>query len=177
MALEFTILTAARTNETTGATLREFDLAAKVWTVPGDRMKAGKEHPVPLSPRAIKIVQDAMSLHGASPKATAPLFIGNRKDRHLSNGAMLAVLDRMGRGNITVHGFRSTFRDWAAECSNFPNQVVEMALAHSIEDKAEAAYRRGDLFNKRLALMSAWASYCEAARGSVVPMSKAKVGA
>ena len=177
LALEFTILTAARTTETTGATLGEFDLAAKLWTVPGDRMKAGKEHRVPLSPRAVAIVKDAMLLHGANPKATAPLFLGNRKDRHFSNGAMLALLDRMGRGNITVHGFRSTFRDWAAECTNFPNQVVEMALAHSIEDKAEAAYRRGDLVNKRTALMSAWAFYCEAARGSVVPMSKAKAKA
>jgi integrase len=84
---------------------------------------------------------------------------------------MLSLLDRMGRGNVTVHGFRSTFRDWAAECTNFPNQVVEMALAHAIEDKSEAAYRRGDLFKKRAALMSAWDSYCSAVRGSVVPLA------
>jgi integrase len=106
LALEFTILTAARTTETTGATLGEFDLAAKVWMVPGDRMKAGKEHRVPLSPRAVEIVKDVLQLHGADPKAAAPLFLGNRKDRHLSNGAMLALLDRMGRQH---HGARVPF--------------------------------------------------------------------
>jgi integrase len=170
-ALHFTILTAARTRETTGATIGEFDLAAKQWTVPGDRMKAGKDHRVPLSPRAVEIVKAATAIHGTQAKPTDWLFHGIRKDKHLGGGAMLALLDRMGRGNVTVHGFRSTFRDWAAECTNFPNQVVEMALAHAIEDKSEAAYRRGDLFKKRAALMSAWDSYCSAVRGSVVPLA------
>ena len=175
MALEFTILTAARTSETTGAMLGELDLTAKVWTVPGERMKGGKEHRVPLSARAVEVAKAAMAFRGAKAKPTDWLFHGMRTDRHLGDGAMLSLLARMGRSNITVHGFRSSFRDWAAECTNFPNQVVEMALAHAIEDKSEAAYRRGDLFKKRVALMSAWASYCDTARGSVVPMSKTKV--
>jgi integrase len=160
LALEFTILTAARTMETTGAALAELDLVSKVWTIPGERMKGAKEHRVPLSPRAVEIIRSATAFRGADAKPTDVLFHGIRKDKHLGGGAMLSLLDRMGRGNITVHGFRSTFRDWAAECTNFPNQVVEMALAHAIEDKSEAAYRRGDLFKKRVALMSAWASYC-----------------
>jgi integrase len=172
-ALEFTILTAARTRETTGASIEEFDLAAKQWTVSGERMKAGKDHRVPLSPRAVEIVKTAMAFHGAKARPTNWLFHGIRKDKHLGSGAMLSLLDRMGHGNVTVHGFRSTFRDWAAECTNFPNQVVEMALAHAIEDKSEAAYRRGDLFKKRAALMTAWSNYCESPRGSVVVMSRA----
>jgi integrase len=171
LALEFTILTAARTNETTGAKLAEFSEAG-VWVVPPERMKAEREHRVPLSPRSVQIVKDAKLLHGSRPDAKAPLFLGNRRDRHLSNGAMLALLERMGRGDITVHGFRSTFRDWAAESTNFPNQVVEMALAHVIEDKSEAAYRRGDLFKKRAALMAAWEAYCLKGAGKVVPMAR-----
>jgi integrase len=170
IALEFTILTAARTTETTGATLSELNPAGSVWILPPGRMKAEREHRVPMPPRAVAIVKDARALHGSQPDPTTPLFLGNRRDRHLSNGAMLAVLDRMKRGDITVHGFRSTFRDWAAECTNFPNQVVEMALAHVIADKSEAAYRRGDLFKKRAALMAAWEAYCLKGAGKVVPM-------
>jgi integrase len=156
LALEFTILTAARTNETIGATINEF--GADAWTIPGERMKGGREHRVPLAPRCLDILADLGVRLGDN--RNDPVFVGGRKDEPLSNGAMLAVLDRMGRGNITVHGFRSTFRDWASETTPFSNEVMEMALAHSIPNKAEAAYRRRDLFEKRRALMNLWADYC-----------------
>lgn len=177
LALEFTILTAARTTETTGATLSELNPAGSVWVVPPGRMKADREHRVPMPTRAVAIVKDARALHGSNPDPKTPLFLGKRRDRHLSNGAMLALLERMGYGHVTVHGFRSTFRDWAAECTNFPNQVVEMALAHVVEDKSEAAYRRGDLFKKRAALMAAWEAYCLKGTGKVVPMLREKARA
>ncbi len=170
-ALEFTILTAARTNEVIGALWDEIDFAAKVWTVPAGRMKASKEHRVPLSDRALEILRDL-------PRETgnAFVFIGPRKGGGLSNMAMAAVLGRMDCTDITVHGFRSTFRDWAAERTNYPNHVVEMALAHTVGDKVEAAYRRGDLFDKRRRLMAEWAKYCgtkpahAATDGTVVAM-------
>jgi integrase len=152
-ALEFTILTAARTGEIIGARWDEIDLAAKIWTIPADRMKAGREHRVPLSPRAIELLKRL-------PREGTYVFIGPRKDTAISNMAMITVLRRMDRDEITVHGFRSTFRDWVAEQTNYPNHVVEMALAHTIGDKVEAAYRRGDLFNKRRRLMDEWARYC-----------------
>jgi len=170
-ALEFTILTAARTGETIGALRDEVDTSAKVWTVPADRMKAGREHRVPLTPRALAIARD-----NADVQNSDYLFPGGKAGKPLSNMAMTEVLRRMGRGGITVHGFRSTFRDWAAERTNFPNEVVEMALAHAVGDKVEAAYRRGDLFEKRRRLMADWAAYCEtpATRGrdKVIPMRR-----
>lgn len=169
-ALEFTILTAARTGEALGARSDEIDAAAKVWTVPESRMKASREHRVPLSPRALEL---APGVGGRSL-----LFAGPSGDRPLSNMAMTMVLRRMGRGDVTVHGFRSSFRDWAAERTNFPSEVVEMALAHAVGDKVEAAYRRGDLLEKRRRLMEAWASYCltaprEADRNNVVALKTA----
>ena len=166
-ALEFTVLTAARTGEVIGgARWDEIDLKAGVWTVPAGRMKAGKEHRIPLSSRAVELLKDLYREDGNDF-----VFIGSQAGSGLSNMAMTTVLRRMGRGGITVHGFRSTFRDWAAERTNFPNHVVEQALAHTISDKVEAAYRRGDLFAKRKALMEAWARYCEApVSGGVVPM-------
>ncbi|RIV65962.1 tyrosine-type recombinase/integrase [Burkholderia pseudomallei] len=154
-ALEFTILTAMRTGEVIGAWPTEINLAEHVWTVPAERMKAKRTHRVPLSTAAIALL-DALPRSDGSP-----VFEGMRACRPLSNMAMLQVLDRMGRSDLTVHGFRSTFRDWAAECTPFPNEVVEMALAHAIRDKTEAAYRRGDLFEKRCTLMQAWADYIE----------------
>jgi len=157
-ALELTILTALRTSEVIGAGPAEIDLAAKVWTVPAVRMKQRREHRVPLSKRGLEIL-------GALPREGLLVFPGGRKGQSLSNMAMLKVLERMGRDDVTVHGFRSTFRDWAAERTNYPNHVVEMALAHVIGDKVEAAYRRGDLFEKRRRLMEEWARYC--ARASV----------
>jgi integrase len=153
-ALEFTILTAARTGEVIGAHWDEFDLEAKTWTVPAGRMKAAREHRVPLSDRAIEILTTI-----PTEKGNPFVFIGP-KAGGLSNMAMAAVLRRMDRAEITVHGFRSTFRDWAAETTAFPNHVVEMALAHVVGNKVEAAYRRGDLFEKRRKLMAEWGRYC-----------------
>lgn len=166
-ALEFAILTAARTNETIGATAAEINSADRMWTVPVDRMKAKVEHRVPLSDRALAIVDELKPIRGDD----GILFPGRRGG--LTNMAMLALLERMGRDDLTVHGFRSTFRDWAAECTSYPSEVVEMALAHAVDDKVEAAYRRGDLFDKRRRLMDAWARFCERsepASADVIPL-------
>jgi integrase len=136
-ALEFAILTAARTREVIGARPEEIDLEKALWTIPAGRMKAGREHRVPLAPKVLQIVQ---------AQAKGPfLFAGGKEGAPLSNMAMLELLRRMGRDDLTVHGFRSIFRDWAAECTAYPGEVREMALAHAISDKAEAAYRRGAL--------------------------------
>jgi integrase len=152
-ALEFTILTASRTSEVIGARRSEFNMGEKLWTVPAQRMKAGKEHRVPLQDRALELISTE------SLGNDDFVFPGGRWGRPLSNMAMLKLLGRMGRDDLTVHGFRSTFRDWASERTNFPNEVIEMALAHTIESKTEAAYRRGDLVHKRRRLMEAWAEY------------------
>lgn len=153
-ALEFTILTAMRTDEVLGLTWDELDLRAKVWTCPAIRMKAGKEHRVPLMSAALRILEHMAELRGTSP------FVFQGLRGQLSNMAMLMQLRKLNAGDLTVHGFRSTFRDWAAERTNFASEVVEMALAHAISGKVEAAYRRGDLFDKRRRLMDAWAEYC-----------------
>ena len=155
-ALEFLILTAARTGEIIGARWNEVDLEEKIWVVPGARMKAAREHRVPLSGPALAILKKMKEI-----RESDFVFPGGRKGKPLSNMAMLAVLKRMGRDDLTAHGFRSTFRDWAAERTTFPREVVEMALAHTIENKVEAAYRRGDLFQKRRQLMEGWARFCE----------------
>jgi integrase len=153
-ALELLILTASRTTEVISAKWTEFDLAHAVWTIPAERMKAHQEHRVPLSVPALKLLRSLPHIHGEEF-----LFPGV-PGKHLSNMALLELLRRMGRDDITVHGFRSTFRDWAAECTNFSREVCEMALAHTVNDAVEAAYRRGDLFHKRRRLMSEWASFC-----------------
>jgi integrase len=151
-ALEFLILTASRTNMVTKAWRAE--IRGETWHVPGERMKNGKPFAVPLSPAALAVVEATPIEKGLG------LFPGGRKgSKHLSNGAMDVLLTRMGVDHFTVHGFRSTFRDWAAEQTHFPNEVIEMALAHTIKDKTEAAYRRGDLLAKRRELMEAWAAY------------------
>jgi integrase len=152
-ALEFLILTAARTGEMIGA--RPDEVKDEVWTVPAGRMKGGAEHRVPLSAPAAVIAGTMKKEHGG-----AFLFPGGKPGKPLSNMAMLALLERMGRVDLAAHGFRSTFRDWAAERTNHPRDVVEMALAHVIENKVEAAYRRGDLFEKRRLLMAEWAEFC-----------------
>ena len=155
-ALELTILTAARTSETTGATLGEFNTAKKTWTVPPERIKGGREHRKPLPKQACEVIAQMQ----AQRDPDFPyLFPGGERGEPLSENAMLEVLDRMGFGHVTVHGFRSSFKDWAAECTNYPNEISEMALAHVIGDKTEAAYRRGDLFEKRQRLMDDWATY------------------
>jgi integrase len=148
-ALEFAILTAARTGEVIGATWDEVDFEARLWTIPGDRMKAGREHRVPLGEAALSILR--------------PLYEVRTGDRvfPISNMAMLMLLRRMGQADLTAHGFRSTFSDWCAEQTSFPSEVREMALAHVVGDKVEAAYRRGDLFEKRRQLSEAWAAFCD----------------
>ncbi len=167
-ALAFLILTATRTSEVIGAKWSEFDLDAKLWTVPGERMKAGKEHRVPLSPQAIAFL-------AKTPRPpTGYVFPGQKAGKPLSNMAMLELLKRINRSDLTVHGFRSTFRDWASERTNYPREVCEMALAHTIGNEAEAAYRRGDLFEKRRRLMAEWAKHCDNVKrqGKVIPMAR-----
>jgi len=172
--LEFTILTAARTSEVLGLEWNEIDLEAKVWTVPAGRMKGRKEHRVPLSDAAIVILEgmaerwrqvEARSWRpaDAGPAPTEPIgpvFFGARAGKGLSNMSLLKALKTLKRPDLTTHGFRSTFRDWAAETTDHPGELVEMALAHVIANKVEAAYRRGDLFAKRRGLMDDWAKAC-----------------
>ncbi len=153
-ALELTILTAARTSEVVKAEWSEIDLDLKTWAIPAARMKSRREHRVPLSDAAIAVLQDVQG------RDTRYAFPGHKRNSHLSNAAMLQVLRRLRQTDITVHGFRSTFRDWCAESTNYPSNVAEMALAHTVRDKTEAAYRRGDLFEKRARLMADWARYC-----------------
>lgn len=170
LALEFVILTAARTSEVLGTVWSEIDLANKVWTIPANRIKAGKEHRVPLSPRALAILKEMKTI-----KRGDFVFPGRSQKSGLSSMSLLMLLRRMEYRELTVHGFRSTFRDWCAECTNYPRDVAEMALAHAIGDKVEAAYRRGDLFEKRRRLMDEWAKYCGTVTkaGEVVPLRKA----
>jgi integrase len=174
LALEFAILTAARTGEVVGAEWTEIDLDRRLWTVPGSRMKAGKPHRVALSEGAIAVLKKMEFV-----KSNAYVFSAVKKDSHLSNMALLKLLQRMGRTDITVHGFRSAFSDWAAECTEFPNEVVEMALAHTISNRVEAAYRRGDMFERRQKLMETWARYCdepiEKSTGAVVAIQYGEV--
>jgi integrase len=161
-ALELAVLTAARRGEVLGAKWSEIDLKTKTWTVPGNRMKGGREHRVPLSDAAVAVLARMLRV-----RQNDYVFPGVRGGK-LPNAAQLKLLQRMGRGDLTAHGFRSTFRDWAAECTTFSNEVVEMALAHAIGNKVESAYRRGDLLEKRRKLMDAWAAYCEQPTGQVV---------
>jgi integrase len=152
MALEFTILTAARTGEVLGATWEEVDVEKRTWTVPAQRMKAGREHRVPLSNHAVELLNETRKLEN-------PFLFPGQRGGPMSGMAMAMLLRRMGH-ELTVHGFRSSFRDWASETTAFPHEVCEMALAHSISNKSEAAYRRGDIFDKRRMLMDEWAHYC-----------------
>ena len=156
--MEFAILTAARTGEVIGAQWSEIDLAEKIWIVPAERMKAGREHRAPLSPRAVEILTAIRGDDDPSPAAF--VFAGGKPGKPLSNMAMLKLLKRMKRADLTTHGFRSTFRDWCSERTSYPSEVAEMALAHAVGDKVEAAYRRGDLFDKRRRLADEWARFC-----------------
>lgn len=158
LALQFIILTATRTSEVLNAKWTEFDLDAGVWVIPAARMKAKKEHAVPLSPAALEILQKVKA------EMIESEFVFPGRNGALSNMSCLAVLKRMGRADLVVHGFRSTFRDWCSESTAYPRDVAEMALAHAISDKTEAAYRRGKLFNKRTSMMADWAKYCGTVR-------------
>ena len=154
LGLELTILCATRTSETLRATWAEVDLPARTWTIPGERMKAGVAHRIPLSPRGEEILTRAQVLSDDSPY----VFPGRRRARPLSNMTFLMTLRRMRRNDVTTHGFRSSFRDWAAECTHVPRTVCEAALTHALRDKFEAAYFRTDLFEQRRELMHAWAA-------------------
>jgi len=156
LALEFTILTAARTAETIGATWDEVDLTEKVWKIPAGRTKAKREHRVPLSASALAVLRKLETIRDQDF-----LFPGLKRGRPLSDMAMLVLLKCLARRDLTVHGFRSTFRDWAADRTNFQREVVEMALAHRVGSEAELAYRRSDFFERRRRLMAAWADYCD----------------
>jgi integrase len=160
-ALELTILTAARTSETLHARWPEFDLEEKLWTVPAERMKAGKEHRVPLSDCAVAMLE-------ALPRVSEFVFPGLKPEKPLSNMAMEMVLRRMKVEDTTVHGFRSTFRDWCGEMTDFPREVAEQALAHTVGNEVERAYRRGDALSKRRELMAQWAAFARAS----VPSAK-----
>jgi integrase len=151
-ALEFVVLTAC---EVLGARWDEIDLANKLWIVPEDRMKAQRQHRVPLSAAALAVLNEMWPLRQSGFVFPSPDLTGT-----LGRGAFFNLLRQMGRRDATAHGFRSTFRDWAAECTHYPNEVVEMALAHTVGSKVEAAYRRGDLFEKRRRLMADWATFC-----------------
>lgn len=168
-ALEFAILTAARSGEVRGATWSEIDLMAGVWAIPGERMKAGRDHRVPLSGAALAL------LAGLPRMAGSDLVFQSPRGGPLSDMTLSAVLRRMEVAAVP-HGFRSTFRDWAAERTAYPGDLAEMALAHTIGDKVEAAYRRGDMFDKRRRMMEEWASFCATVAGSgaeVVPLRRA----
>jgi len=172
LSLEFTILTACRTNEVIGATWKEFDLDRFIWTIPEARMKAGKEHVVVLSPRAVEIVKEL-----EKTKVSDFVFPGEKVGKPQSNAAMAALLKRMKRLDITVHGFRSTFSDWARETTNYPIELIEHALAHRLKDKAEAAYARGSMIEKRYALMADWAKFTTVewnASANVIPIRAAQ---
>jgi integrase len=166
--LEYTILTACRSGETLGAQWAEIDLDKKLWTVPAYRMKAAREHRVPLSGPALAILERL-----AKVKTGAFVFAGQRADRPLSGMAMNMMLRRMSVEGVTVHGFRSSFRDWAGNDTHFARELAETALAHVIGDKAEQAYRRGDALERRRELMDAWAGYCERAQGANVVQLRA----
>ena len=158
-ALRFAILTAARSGEVRGARWGEIDMSAATWGVPAERMKGGREHRIPLSEPALRVLRE-MAQARLSSDSDALVFPGRDAGRSLSDMSLTAVLRRMGRGELTAHGFRSSFRDWAAETTAYPTELVEMALAHAVGNKVEAAYRRGDLFEKRRRLMDDWAAYC-----------------
>lgn len=182
-ALEFIILTGTRSGEALNATWAEIDLAKGVWTVPASRMKAGREHRVPLTKAALVLLDRVKPLAGDGGGFLFPGEVQGRTaadakpeqkinpDKPISAASLAKLLKNMKR-EVTIHGMRSTFRDWAAETTGFPHEVCEMALAHTIPNKAEAAYRRGDLFEKRRELMEAWAAFCDPKPANVLPMKR-----
>ena len=169
-ALEMTILTTTRTKESLGAKWSEIDLDNRVWTIPKERMKAGVEHRVPLSDQAMKVVTKM-----ADNKMSDYVFPNRASGKPMSNAGMSSVLKRLERTDITVHGFRSTFRDYVAEKTNTPERTAEAALAHKLKDASEAAYQRGDLIEKREILMQTWANYCYPTGEKVIQMPTARV--
>jgi integrase len=167
LALEFCILTATRTGETLGAEWKEIDLETGLWVIPAARMKVGKDHRIPLSRRALEVLAKL-----TEARTGRFVFPGPRRGKPLSNMAMMMLLRRMRQGKLTVHGFRSAFRDWAGNETSFAREIAEAALAHIIGDAAERAYRRGDALEKRRAMMEAWAQWCEPKEATVVALAK-----
>jgi integrase len=171
-ALELQILTSTRPGEVVGSTWNEFDLAKKIWTIPAERMKAQKEHSIPLSPQAVERLKSLPRIDGSDY-----VFPGLRPDKPMSTAAGMKLLKQLHPG-ITAHGMRSTFRDWAGETTAYPREVIEMAMAHQLKDKAEAAYARGNLIDKRRRLMGDWADYCDTIQtqqaDNVTPIGRAK---
>jgi integrase len=172
MALEFTIMTVARSGEALSARWSEIDIAQAVWTVPGKRMKGGREHRVPLTERALEILAEAQKM-GASEF----VFPGTKPRSHLSSMAMAMLMRRMKIENATPHGFRSSFRDWAGDSTSFPREVAEAALAHAVGDETEQAYRRSDALAKRRKLMDVWSRFCTTKIATVLPFTKPTVEA
>jgi integrase len=168
LALEFLILTAARSGEVLGAKWSEIDIDRRVWTVPRNRMKTAVEHRAPLSGRAMTIIEQMGKV-----RTSEYVFPGDREARPLSNMALGMVLQRM-QVPVTVHGFRSAFRDWCGETTSFPREIAEAALAHVVGDATERAYRRGDALEKRRKLMEAWGSFCEPKAANIVPMVRSR---
>ena len=165
-ALKFLILTAARTGEVIGATWSEFDLNERIWVISAERMKAKKEHRVPLTDEVLEVLTAMVGLDDIF------VFPGQKRGKGLSNMAMAQLLKRTGRSDITVHGFRSSFRDWAAERSGMPREIAELSLAHDVGNAVERAYRRSDLLEKRRELMQLWAGHCEAKLSNVINLVK-----
>jgi integrase len=153
LALEFLILTAARSGETLGARWDEIDLASKVWTLPEARMKSNRTHRVPLSPATLAILS-------ALPREGEYVFPGSKRVKPIHDAALLELMQRMGRGDVTVHGFRATFRTWVAECTTFQRELAEAALAHVTGNEVERSYQRADLLERRRELMDVWAKFC-----------------
>jgi integrase len=156
-ALEFTILTAVRSGEALGSRWAEIDMKASLWIIPASRMKSSEQHRVPLTPAALAVLDEMQAI-----RCSDFVFPGERAGKAISSGTMERVLDRMGRGEVTVHGFRSSFRDWSGERTEFPREVAEAALAHVAGDQTERAYRRGDALERRRSLMAGWAQFCMA---------------
>jgi integrase len=167
IALEFTILTAARTGETIGA--RWDEIKDNLWTIPAERMKGGKEHKVPLTKAALLLLEGL-------PRVDSFVFSGQKKNKGLSNMAMLTLLRRMDRSDLTVHGFRSSFRDWAEEKTNTAREIKELSLAHQVGTQVEVAYRRSELLDKRRDLMNRWSQYCTTQYGQVVRLPRSASG-
>jgi len=165
-ALEFVVLTCSRAGEALGARWVEMDLENKIWTIPRDRMKAGREHRVPLTGAMISILEHVRPLSGGKPEAL--VFPGRRHGQTLTHGALEQVRERMGRADVTSHGFRSSFRDWASECTNVPGEIAEQCLAHAVGSTVERSYRRSDILEKRRALLEQWAGFIEGRGGADV---------
>jgi integrase len=172
LALEFCILNASRAGEVFGAKWSEIDREARLWIIPGRRMKGGREHRVPLSARSLEILETAESMRNSEY-----VFPGEKRGRPLSPASIRSLISRMSVAT-SVHGFRSSFRDWAGECTAFPRELAEAALAHLVGDQTERAYRRGDALEKRRKLMDAWAGFLAApkASGKVVPLNARNAG-